>query len=99
MSARGVVKVQQLRDALAEAGITDLASAEADAKIRLQVEPDFPDLWMWPFEVARRQHDAFTLDGFITAAIGGDRATAAALAPRLFTDRNLDLVERRLVRH
>lgn len=97
MKAFGTITIEALRDALATSEISDLALADGKVEISLQVEPDQADDWAWCSE-EEPQHDAYALDDFLSAAIGGDHCIAAGLASRLFTESNLDLVERRLAR-
>jgi len=98
VSVYGTITAAELRRALENTGI-DLASADDQLVIDLEVEPDVSSGSWDCLEDEQPQHDDYELDDFMSAAIGGDRLTAAALAHRLFTDSNLDLVERHLVRH
>lgn len=95
MNVSTTITIKALRAALADADIEDLAAADAERQI--DVDVDMSPGFSWRDEEDEPQLDADALDDFMSAAIGGDRRMAAVLAGRLFTDRNLDLVERRLV--
>lgn len=101
MSAFGTFTVARLREALAKLEIADLARADGDVEISLELTyVERESGWSSMFDDDDEpQHNDFALDEFMSAAIGDDHRTAAALACRVFTNSNLDLVERRLAHH
>lgn len=99
MSAWGTVTAKQLREALAKAKVTDLAAVADDHELEIEIDELLYHSCPWCNDDgdAAPQHDDFALDAFMSAAIGGDHRTAAAIAGRVFTDSNLDTVERHLM--